>query len=327
MILTKLVIRNFQCYEKVVFNFVNGINAIIGKSDAGKSAVVSALNLLFNNRPLGGKYFCDTAGPSGTMSVKAFFDEGTKVKLERRIKVVERNGKKQKKVVPGSPKYTVWIPDSKPKTFQGFKGTVPTEVQQALNIEPINVQKQFDSAFLVEEGGSKIARFINELIQAEDVDKWQSKANSLVTKSNAEVKVATEELSDVKAKLKGLSSLDEVELMYEKFRQYEDKLDLVSNTIDDLEMLSDQLDECNESISKLSPALKELDKAYYEYNKALGPTSQQIWSIDNTLDILGQYLLCEMDIKRVSAAEFKAEEEYDEILTRNGVCPFCGGNV
>lgn len=49
MKLVKLHLKNFRGYEEVEVSFEDGINVIIGKNDVGKSTILDALNIFFND--------------------------------------------------------------------------------------------------------------------------------------------------------------------------------------------------------------------------------------------------------------------------------------
>ena len=50
MYIKQVTIKNFQSHKKTVLNLHNGVNAIIGKSDCGKSAILRALGWCIRNR-------------------------------------------------------------------------------------------------------------------------------------------------------------------------------------------------------------------------------------------------------------------------------------
>ncbi len=49
MILKKLILENFRAYKKTEVEFDNKLNVIIGKNDIGKSTILEALEIFFNN--------------------------------------------------------------------------------------------------------------------------------------------------------------------------------------------------------------------------------------------------------------------------------------
>ena len=48
-----LLLKNFQSHKKTILHFHPGVNAIIGKSNSGKTAILRALYWIIYNRPSG----------------------------------------------------------------------------------------------------------------------------------------------------------------------------------------------------------------------------------------------------------------------------------
>ncbi|TON15480.1 hypothetical protein CGH62_27270, partial [Vibrio parahaemolyticus] len=49
MKITKLTLKNFRGYRDVSVDFDENFNVIIGKNDIGKSTILEALEIFFNN--------------------------------------------------------------------------------------------------------------------------------------------------------------------------------------------------------------------------------------------------------------------------------------
>ena len=49
----KLIIENYQSHKRTEIDFSDGVNAVIGRTDVGKSAIMRALIWVMRNRPLG----------------------------------------------------------------------------------------------------------------------------------------------------------------------------------------------------------------------------------------------------------------------------------
>lgn len=50
MHIAKLRITNYRCFEDQVIEFCPGVNVLIGKNNAGKTTVIAALGLVFDQR-------------------------------------------------------------------------------------------------------------------------------------------------------------------------------------------------------------------------------------------------------------------------------------
>ena len=76
MYISKLIIKNYKSIKDEIFLFNKGINILVGKNNAGKSNIVSALNEI-----LGDKY------NSTAYEDKIFFTDGTSI-LEKNFKII-----------------------------------------------------------------------------------------------------------------------------------------------------------------------------------------------------------------------------------------------
>lgn len=76
MYISKLIIKNYKSIKDEIFLFNKGINILVGKNNAGKSNIVSALNEI-----LGDKY------SSTAYEDKIFFTDGTSI-LEKNFKII-----------------------------------------------------------------------------------------------------------------------------------------------------------------------------------------------------------------------------------------------
>ena len=54
--LTEIRLENFQDHKDSVVSLTNGINLIVGSSDAGKSAILRAVNFVFHNNLKGDSF-------------------------------------------------------------------------------------------------------------------------------------------------------------------------------------------------------------------------------------------------------------------------------
>ena len=76
MYISKLIIKNYKSIKDETFIFNKGINVLVGKNNAGKSNIVSALNEI-----LGDKY-------NTTSYEDKIFYSNEKDKIERNFKIV-----------------------------------------------------------------------------------------------------------------------------------------------------------------------------------------------------------------------------------------------
>ena len=124
--LKKVLIENFQSHKKSEFDFVPGVNVIIGASDTGKSAIFNAINWVATNRPLGESFRSEWGGDT-KVTIHTSSDEQ-----------VGRNR------TQSTNEYVI---NNTPLT--AFKSDVPQAVLDVLQLDSYSIQSQMDSPFLL----------------------------------------------------------------------------------------------------------------------------------------------------------------------------------
>jgi len=61
-VLTKIVIKNYRCYENYTLEFNKGLNILVGDNDSGKSTLLEAIGLALTGR-LGGRSIVTDLSP------------------------------------------------------------------------------------------------------------------------------------------------------------------------------------------------------------------------------------------------------------------------
>jgi len=197
-----LLIKNFQSHRKTKLEFDPGVNVIYGLSQAGKTAVIRALRLLIQNRPSGAKYYSNFATDKGETEVELKFADGKTVGI---IKTVERSKKDRKKKLV-STIYTLNREEYSPGK------DIPDRIVEALNISEINIQTQYDRAFLIMSAASEVARTVNRITNLEEVDTWKSDLTKQINATNQEAKLLFDQAKEIEtqlAKYKGFEDLQE----------------------------------------------------------------------------------------------------------------------
>lgn len=165
-------IENFQSHQDTFAEFSDGVNAFTGNSDCGKSAAVRALLWCVTNSPSGDAFVSDWAK-----------DSKGKVRFPCKVSV-KTNG--------------VNVCREKSKDFNGYnvdgvvyealRTDVPKDVSDSFNLGEVNIQRQMDGMFLLSMTAGERARYINELVKLDEIDKVSSAVASLkretVTRQN-----------------------------------------------------------------------------------------------------------------------------------------------
>lgn len=142
-------LTNFQSHRDTHLDFHPGVNVLIGPSDTGKTAIMRALRWVVFNRPLGDAF-------RSWWSVEQ--RDPTAVTLKLPGDVVVRRVRSESDNL-----YEI-------NGEQFIAKEIPPEVSSALNIGEINVQGQMDNVFLLSQSPGEVARYLNRVIDLEQID-------------------------------------------------------------------------------------------------------------------------------------------------------------
>lgn len=226
-------IKNFQSHRKTFLEFDKGVNVIVGASDSGKTAIIRALRWLVWNRPTGDS-FCSTWGGN------------THVSVETDTHKISRNKGKENN-------YVVQQNDKKPIEFKAFGTGTPTDIQEILNINEINLQQQLDKPFLLSDSPGQVAGFFNKIAGIDLID------NSIKA-IQKEIRATTQTITSLK---------EIVEEENEELKKY-DNLDIVEKEIVRLEKLERKktgLVRRGRELFALVYNIKDVDSEIAEINK------------------------------------------------------------
>jgi len=341
-------IQNFQSHTNTLLELDAGVNAIVGPSDCGKSAVFRALNWLINNRP-GGQEFHSWAG--GDPSVTLDLDDGTITRSRRGNENIYK------------------LDDQE---FKAFATTVPEPIQSILNISDINFQFQLDDPFLFGESPGNIARKLNEVVDLAIIDKalfninqrYRSEVNQL---KNAEdkKKLLSDELEeylwlfDAEQRLAVLEQLDEsiidnkqqalaLEILIKEIGHIEIEIDQIStgpieaeNEVQELIDLDNRIEKDFEDSKILDDLIDEIDKLKKEVEKAerclqFESAVQEALALDHNVAakwvdrnkfkrFLDDIETTWQDLDSKKEELEKLEEQFHSIMPEE--CPLCGQEV
>lgn len=190
-------LRNFQAHDDTTIEFHSKVNAITGKTDSGKTACIRALKWVLTNRPSGTSIVNHNAFVDGKQIAPCIVT----VVTDKAVIEHERDAKYNRYTVNG-------------QVFDAVGTDVPEEVQEALNLDDINIQYQLDMPFLLTETAGEVGRILNKLVKLDDIDSTLRNINSYAKSKTAEKKRIEYELEQVTAEieaidLEGISTLVE----------------------------------------------------------------------------------------------------------------------
>lgn len=174
---------DFQAHKKLRIDFAPGISVIVGDSDVGKSAVFRALRWACQNTPDGNE-FIRWGAKTAVVTVEAYDQL-----------VVRSRGKSENLYFLNGDE------------FKSFGKGVPDQVAKALRLSDLNFQSQHDAPFWLAQGGSEVAREMNQIVNLEVIDGVLSAVAAKLRKARETVDVVTRQRDEAKAQVKELSPI------------------------------------------------------------------------------------------------------------------------
>ena len=293
-----LTIENFQSHPKSLFEFSPGLNCIVGSSDVGKSAALRSLNWIANNRP-NGDFFRSYWG--GDTSASLLTEDGIEIK---RIKTKSEN-----------------IYSVNDKELKAVGKDIPAEVQEALQFTEINIQYQMDAPFLLSQSPGEIARYLNQIVNLENIHESMKRIESIRRQAMAKAEAASEQKTSLTLRLEELPNLVYIEELIEKgekleksISEKEDSNGSIEKIISSLEYLEEQMvksvdfDKARKLLQRcedlrLLISDKEIDDDFI--NKTLG----SLESIDEELEGLSHF----SEAKKILTSYIERKEGLEEL--------------
>ncbi len=186
--LTKVEIQNFQSHKTTEMEFFPGTNVIIGKSDAGKSAVFRAINWVISNRPLGDSFRSEWGGDT---RVVLHTSEGDVISRTR-------SATKNEYSINGM-------------ALKAFGSEVPEDVSAILKMDTANIQAQMDVPFLLAASPGEAARMLNRAASLDDIDHTISGLRKTHASTKSEIQRGEALLESLEEQLQEYKNLPEIE--------------------------------------------------------------------------------------------------------------------
>lgn len=166
MTIKSVKISNFQSHEKTYLKLHKRLNVVCGKTDSGKSGLRRAIEWVVNNRPSGESFKSKWGGDTKVeLLVK---DKGVKSFVSR------KKGKENLYI----------LNDNK---YKAFGQDVPEDIRNVLRMSDINIQNQISLPFMLTMSAGETARYLNEIVNLEDIDKSLSNIQSMLRKETSQL--------------------------------------------------------------------------------------------------------------------------------------------
>lgn len=214
-----IAIENFQSHEFTRLDLAEGVNAVIGPSDSGKTAILRAVRWLVDNRPTG-EEFRSTWGGETAVQVEVVDVDNVPVIVER-VRGDDNNY------------YRIfWNADAirageecPADLFKAFGTGVPEEVSRLLNLSAINIHGQHDSHFLLSDSAGEAGRYLNSIIRFDKIDSSLSTIASIIREEKGEKERREQEAAEAGVAVADYDELippmeEAVESLEAKFEEY-----------------------------------------------------------------------------------------------------------
>lgn len=279
-------IKNIQSHKDSELTLCNGINAIVGSSNNGKSAILRALNWAIKNRPLGTDILLshwainEKGNQKDEMFIQITDDVGNT--LTRR-----RTKEDNQYIING-------------KELNVVKTDVPDEVNKFFRLSDTNIQCQQDSPFLLSLSSGEVARYFNKTVKLDMIDRILAEAESRKRKIKSEKDILEEDIKTLEEKLKNYEWTKGVDILISKYKRVQDRnsqvVDLCNSIQEDIDMLKkqkifnmkDQTLFVNKIISSIDKE-KDIDiEITYLENNINRFNKQKIYSLDKQKSLIDE---------------------------------------
>jgi len=229
-------ITNLQSHDHTILNFCKSTNAITGPSDSGKSAIFRAFGFVMNNDP---------NNVDDLLSNWCKDTDEVKVKIETyEGNIIERIRSKTK---------NMYVLNS--QELKGFGQNVPDAVQKILNISELNFQTQYQMPFLLSYSPPEISRFINKLIDLEDIDIFYSEVERDKRDVISSLKAWKKQLELETIKLEQYSYLENIQKEHLQVKEIYDRIEYIKAWMTSLINLMARISELKSKKRNLSKIL------------------------------------------------------------------------
>ena len=194
--ISSISLTNYQSHKDSRLALHPGVNAIVGASDSGKTAILRALNWVLTNRPAGDA-FRSTWGGETSASI--------------RIEHSDRLPDEVKRVKTDKDNYYQITTLGDRQIMKAMGQGIPETIAKALNMNSVNVQGQMDAPFLLSSSAGEVAQVLNEVVGLEDIDKALTNANRMARQASQDLAKEQEQVEYNRKSLEAYAGLDELD--------------------------------------------------------------------------------------------------------------------
>lgn len=305
MIFKTLRIHDFQSHKDTVLNLSPGINAIVGVTDSGKSGIYRALDWVCNNSPSSGS---PSWWSKGRSRVELELDDGFAIARTKAKSGDDMNT------------YYLTDPEGRVSPFRAFRTDVPPDIQQVLNMGPLNWLGQHDHHFLLSDSSGEVARRLNEVANLSDIDTTISNIGSMIRQNFSQIHSLEENLKEQKQKAAGYGYLKELE---DLVVQYETTTSRQTQIIEETEQIEALLKEYLAKTTLIQRA-KNILRIRPEVEQLVNASNEQHKVRETMNELQGMIQEVEKGKDRVEELERYVETRKREFAEKMpDICPLC----
>lgn len=269
-----LKLTNFQSHKRSKLELSPGVNALIGPSDNGKTAVLRALYWAFTNRPSGDAFISHWARNEKEKQTDiSSIEINTSLDKIIRFKDKDNNG------------YDL-INNENIEKFRAIGVDVPEKILQLLNLNEVNLHRQLDPPFLISASAGEVARFFNKIIDLTVIDNMLSAIESKRRKNNQDIKVTEKQINQLSESLKAMGWIENAEKLIRKMERISEKIESKKNIQNTIRIeITEYLKyfpiiELIKNTIKIEPVINEYEKLF-EINHKLYLTKEDLKDSSN----------------------------------------------
>lgn len=289
----KLIIKNFQSHKYTEIDFHDGLNAIIGPSHSGKTAIIRALRFVLYNEPKGSNFI--RHGENEVM-VRVYFSDGAYLERKRTRK--------------SSGSYIIGYPDGQTREIKGFSNQSLVDIwsihqmpyiQLTKDLETcLNVNTQLEPHFLIGHSPSTRAMIIGHLTGVNHIDYAIKILNQSTTSTQQKIKMFKQEKEELHEELEQFSDIEEKERRLNQIKQCIEAIQEKQNKLDRIKKLVD-----------IQQNIKQLERAIEEAHQPvpINKIKESILNIENQIR-LQQRIKKLLSLKQATENEQEALNQY-----------------
>ena len=251
MYIDEVTLHYYRAYKHEVVPIAKGLNVIYGDGDAGKSALVKGIAWVLLNAPQS-KYINKTIKtPNGKIKSKEV------VYVEVKFNTGNIIVRESDSTTPNIYRIGhVDTPREEWSEIKNFGNVVPDPVQQIINLNDLNFQKQFDPHFLLASKGGDVAKELNRMVDLEVIDTSTSKINKEVSSAKKKKESAEFSVKELSTDLNSYEYLNDVPDLLSKVEKIETQ---VTKKEDAIQKITDIVTKCRYVEKEIKSILPYID--------------------------------------------------------------------